>query len=160
MDIDGTIADATERFKKAGPEPKQRGKHYSAWLKKIQNKKLLALDSKVRGMLTLCDGLSQSKYIHLIYLTGRSEIYREVTLDWLSYHDFPLGGYGSLIMRPKGNRQRNGDLKETLIKQRLKNDSVNNNSPVLVIDDDQCGDIEEMCHKNGYTFLKARSGSL
>lgn len=155
MDIDGTIANATERFKKAGPEPKERGKEYSAWLQRVQNELLLTQDEPVKGMKALCYAFSHNPVTSLVYLTGRSEIYREVTEDWLFKHRFPQF-HAPLLMRPKQNRQGNGILKERLIKAYLQNSKED----VIVIDDDYNGDIEEMCLRNGYTFLKARSGGV
>lgn len=150
MDIDGTIADARKRFAKAGPEPKGRGKSWGAWLRKVQNSKTLAADIPVPGMVGMCLAFAATDCI--VYLTGRSEIYREVTESWLRAHHFPITG---LLMRPRRNRMKNGRLKEMLIKQFMCGWPTFN---TVVIDDDQNGDIEEMCHRNGYTFLKARSG--
>lgn len=149
MDIDGTIADASRRFLKAGEEPRGRGKNWSKWLRMVQNKKTLSEDTPVPGMVQLCHRLTTT----LVYLTGRSEIYKEVTEVWLMRNLFPEA---PLLMRPKRNRMKNGKLKEKLIKEFY----VEFFGSVIVIDDDQNGDIERMCHKNGYTFLKARSGGL
>lgn len=150
LDIDGTIADAKKRFKKAGAEPKGRGKRWDLWLRKVQNKKLLASDEPVAAMVEFANAICADT----IYLTGRSEVYREVTEMWLEENGFPIC---ALLMRPRGNRQKNGRLKEDLIKKNLLLYSCK--EEVIVIDDDQNGDIEQACHRNGWTMLKARSGS-
>lgn len=151
MDIDGTIADGSRRFLKAGEEPKTRGRKWSKWLRTVQNKKTLSEDPPVAGMKELCEGLIHSSAF--FYLTGRSEIYREVTNKWLEDNKFPSA---ALLMRPKGNRQKNGELKEAIISSPLI--TVLPSTNVIVIDDDQNGDIEAACHRNGWTFLKAKSG--
>src|SRR5271165_832632 len=146
LDIDGTIADVRIRYTKAGYEPGARGKRYSNWLRRVQNPKLLRADKVVRGMKEF----SNAMYIHcsLVYLTGRSEIYREVTTEWLMHNGFPPT---SLVMRPKSNRQSNGALKERLINQYLERTRVTvfgsrlPRGPILVIDDDYNGDIEAAC---------------
>jgi hypothetical protein len=154
MDIDRTIADAKKRFKKAGPEPKSRGKKWGKWLRAIQNKKTLLKDEPVPGMALLCWAIHNAN--NLVYLTGRSEIYRSVTERWLHENGFPVGAL--VLMRPKQNRDMNGALKQRIIEKHLLRLRYTCTESVIVIDDDQNGDIEDMCHRNGYTFLKARSG--
>lgn len=148
LDIDGTIADCGWRFNKAGMEPKKRGKDYSKWLREIQNPDMLRQDRPVRGMIGVAWGL----YTNLIYLTGRSEIYREITEQWLCSKGFPT--LPPLMMRPKGSRRSAGLFKQTAI------DSViQPGDNVVVIDDDHTGELEAICKVRGWTFLKARSGS-
>lgn len=150
LDIDGTCADSAERFKSAGHEPKYRGKEYSHWLKKVQNHRTLSLDHPVGGMADLANLLELGS--NLSYLTARSEIYRNVTIEWLAKHNFPI--LCPLYMRPKNNREPAGQLKERFI-QRL----ISPEDRVIVIDDDYNHEVEQVCKRNGWTFLKARSGS-
>lgn len=150
LDIDGTCANSAARFKKAGPEPKTRGPAYTKWLKKVQNEKLILQDRSIEGMAYLAHVLSDDRHTHLYYLTGRSEVYRKVTREWLDLWGYPPC---TLLMRPKGNRMNNGTLKESIIKQ---HEEV---GPTIVVDDDYTKDIQRVCKKNGWTFLKAMSGS-
>lgn len=153
VDIDGTLAHIGHRLKKAGPEPRTRGKKYSQWVKAVQSKKSLLSDVPVRGMHTLIKSLHSDLTINIVYLTGRSEVYRDVTSEWLGSWGFPASP--PLLMRPKRNRQSNKVLKGTLIKQYSGN---NRNDYIIVIDDDYSGEIQELCKERGYTFLKAMSG--
>lgn len=149
MDIDATIADATERLRKAGPEPSRRNKkEYLLWLDRVQNKESLLEDSAVPGMKALCDLAVKSR---LVYVTSREKKWKTITKQWLKMHNFPSA---CLMMRPNECWVGSGKLKETIIKDLLsyKNDEV------IVVDDDERGDLEKVCKKNGWTFLKARSG--
>jgi hypothetical protein len=152
LDIDGTCADATERFAKAGPEPASRGALYTRWLRRVQTPALLLKDTPVDGMASLAYAIHEWTPWGLVYLTGRSEVYREVTRKWLEDNGFPPC---ELLMRPKRNSQSNGILKEQLIKTHLKGEYL---GPIIVMDDDYNGDIEKVCHQHCWTFLKAKSG--
>lgn len=147
MDIDGTIADASSRFKIAGTEPRKRGEEYTKWLKNVQSPALLAKDKTVPGMLELTHKLKGN----FVYLTGRSTIYRDATIQWLKANGFPEA---LLFMRAKGSRVPAGAFKELVI-----NNIVRVDDEVIVIDDDHTGELELVCKRRGWTFLKARSGS-
>lgn len=152
IDIDGTCADAAARFAAAGPEPLGRGPDYWEWLARVQTPESLAADAPVRGMVELVRSVAASKNIYTFYLTGREDVHREVTEQWLDKWGFPSA---LVIMRPTGNVQSNGEFKEATIKDLATDPSA----PVLVIDDDHTGEIEAVCKVNSWTFLKARSGS-
>lgn len=149
LDLDGTLADASRRFAKAGKEPRKRGPAYTKWLKNVQSPKELLNDRPIPGTRDLARLLGN----RAVYVTARSEIYRTVTSAWLAEHGYPSL---ALVMRPKRNRQSSGVFKERAIRGLVAgSESVEN---VLVIDDDPTGGIEAVCHKNGWTFFKARSG--
>lgn len=154
LDIDGTIADATERFEAAGPEPERSNKEeYLSWLDRIQDHGRLAADRKVPGMVDLAAAIGSSPCTKLIYLTSREEKYRTTTHKWLVHHRFPNA---TLYMRPTDDWRSGAQLKEDFINIVLSNEDVW--MSVVVIDDDQNGEIEKICKKNSWTFLKARSG--
>lgn len=151
IDIDGTVANAARRFKAAGPEPRRDDKPgYMRWLRRVQNKRSLLADLPVPGMPWLCQSLASRPSTTAFYLTGREEKWREVTTQWLKKYMFPAL---PLVMRPDGCWLEAEAFKEQEIKARLVN-----KSPVIVLDDDEHGVIEQMCKRNGFTFLKARSG--
>lgn len=155
MDIDGTLADWSKRLKAAGPEPKNRGPAYEAWLKLIQSDVSLAADEPVNTMRELCNSLADGKETRLVYLTARSEDFYMITRSWLKVHLFPEA---NILMRPSWSKSKSGYLKNTLIKAYLA--TFDKEQSVMVIDDDPNGDVEKMCKRNGYTFLKARSASV
>jgi hypothetical protein len=147
LDIDGTCADSSKRFLRAGHEPKTRGPAYTKWLNKVQDRRSLLKDLPVRGMPELAMMMRDN----LIYLTARSEIYREVTKQWLTENMFPEA---QLLMRPKRNTEQAGELKERIILS-----IVDPEDDVIVIDDDYNEELEVVCKRNHWTLLKARSGS-
>lgn len=154
VDIDATIADATKRLKVAGPEPDRNDKAaYLAWLDRVQNAKSLAADQPVPGMEELCAALSNFYKCQLYYVTSREEKWRSVTWDWLRLYGF-LGHSMELLMRPNADWRSSGEFKEEVIKSLL----TESKESVIVIDDDEKGDLEVVCKRNGWTFLKARSG--
>lgn len=154
MDIDGTIANSKARFKKAGPEPRGRGPAYYQWLAKVQSEKSLMKDKPVPGMMELISILHKSGH-GLFYLTGREELYRDLTREWLIRNGFPAA---PLHMRPTNDSRSNGKFKEDTVNRIYTRWSVGD-EPIILVDDDFTGEIEKVCKKKGWTFLKARSGS-
>lgn len=153
MDIDGTIADATRRFKLAGkdPGPANRTAH-DEWVARVQNEEDLRNDPPVPGMNQLILALGCMGLVDVVYLTGREDVYRQVTEQWLAEHKFPSH---LLEMRPTGSYERNCDFKEKVIK-RLK--YIYKATEVIIVDDDQRGELEVTCANNGWVMLKAVSG--
>lgn len=161
MDIDGTIAHAGRRFKEAGPEPMRDNKEiYDQWVSSVQNKDSILEDAVVPGMIDLVYSLRLNPNVMFYYLTSREERWRDTTMRWLTRKGFAAGntfGHGeALIMRPNGDYSEVAIFKEQVIKriQRWESGGMS----VIVCDDDGQGTIEPMCKKNGWTFLKARSG--
>lgn len=148
LDLDGTCADGTDRFKKAGPEPSRDDRiKYKAWVDTINAD--MEFDKAVPGMATLAAALHEQS--RLIYLTSREEQHRKTTEDWLLNNGFPTA---QVVMRPPSCWVATDDLKEIAIAA-VKQFP---NEPVLVIDDDESGIIEAMCKRNNYVFLRACSG--
>lgn len=151
VDIDGTIADARERFREAGMEPHRDNKQeYVEWLAKVQNHSSLLSDAPVTPMLALLPALYGNAFV--IYLTSREESWRETTERWLRKHKFP--NY-PLYMRPSGNWQSSGEFKRDAIQMLL--DRHKCLRQVALIDDDPLGDIEqEFLKKENWLLLKTR----
>ena len=148
IDIDGTVANGERRFKEAGPEPTREDKdRYFDWCRVINTG--IENDDPVPGMATLVRACAETARV--VYLTSREERHREATVRWLRQHGFPIS---QLIMRPNGSYAHTPDFKEASINA-VKLDPE---EMVVVIDDDEHGTIEAMCRRNGFTFLKARSG--
>lgn len=151
IDIDGTLADMKWRHDLAGKEPSKRNwTKYKKWLKKIQSKKMILKDRTIPGMREMCKLLR----LNSIYLTARNEVYRSATKQWLRKNGYPAL---KLYMRPRKNRLPAGAFKEQTILGILHKSKKFVH--VIVIDDDSRGDIFQACRKNGWSFLKALSGS-
>lgn len=155
IDIDGTIADHGRRIAKAGPEPSRSDKEaYFKWVATIQSEDSLLEDKAISGMEDLVSSLDNKILQNeVVYLTGREEQWRGVTERWFYENNFP--DYG-LIMRPDDDYRDTAAFKEDAIDDILINFRPN---AVVVIDDDQSGELEKVCKRRGWTFLKAMSGS-
>ena len=84
FDIDGTLADVSERIHHVREKPKN-------WNAFFQG---MAQDKAIHSMVRLCNLLYASG-IHIILCSGRSEEHRQQTIDWLAqqgvnYHDLRL----------------------------------------------------------------------
>lgn len=150
LDIDATLASAARRIEAAGPEPSRTDKEaYESWVAAIQNEKSLLEDEAVPGMEELAKAMAA--FGRIVYVTSREEKWRLVTERWLfSLHGFPKA---QVIMRPNGNWADSAEFKDVVIGAHKRP-----NENVLMIDDDEHHTIEAMCKRQGYTFLKARSG--
>lgn len=157
VDLDGTIAHAGDRFSLAGPEPSRLDPDiYRAWVDRVQNHETLLNDKLVPGMQWLLWSLEYGQNLQrmkVIYLTAREEKWRGVTEQWLAKHKLPKF---ELIMRPDDNEDESGVFKEKMINLAI---AAYGCDEVVVLDDDQRGDIHEVCLANGWTFFKACSGS-
>lgn len=151
IDIDGTVAHAGRRFETAGPEPSRDNREiYTTWVNKVQDEASLLSDELVPGMGSLIAALSKGP--HVIYLSSREEKWRAATQTWLRQKDLPTT---PLYLRSNGDWRDTAQFKEEIIGLYAVDKDI---TEVIVIDDDEHGTIESMCKKNGYTFLKARSG--
>lgn len=146
IDIDATIADATERIKRAGTEPLRHNKEvYDAWVALVNSG--MEDDRPVPGMVELTNSLGSDS---LVYLTSREVKHAATTASWLKKNGFPQG---PLFMRPDGNYQETHEFKIQVIEELQDNFYT-----IVVVDDDESGRLEQLCKERGYTFLKARSG--
>jgi beta-phosphoglucomutase-like phosphatase (HAD superfamily) len=150
IDIDGTLSDATLRFKEAGPEPSREDKpNYLAWLSRLQDEARLAADQPVPGMREVVRALASQK--RLYYLTGREEQYRNVTRAWLAANGFPE--------RPLICRQPDDWRSATEMKMQVISELRKDGQPVVVLDDAPEAEFVGRCRELGFTLLQARSGS-
>lgn len=153
VDIDGTVAHAGRRFLEAGPEPVRDNKDvYDSWVRRVQSKESLSSDTPVPGMCSLVRALHSYPFVRTYYLTSREEQWREITVKWLRTNGFPVI---PLLMRANGNYVEGAEFKETTIDTLVQETGA---TEVVMIDDDGRGDLEAMCKRRGWTFLKCRSG--
>ena len=148
-DIDGTIADIVERQKRAGAAPDKKNKRkFQNWLNRLQPVELLAKDRPIAGMREVLHALAD--HHKLVYVTGRSDKYEEVTKGWLEALHFPCA---PLKMRlPDDDELETDVLKERIM---LELAIEYQDFTILVIDDDVEGVCEQMYRKHGWTHLKA-----
>ena len=126
VDIDGTIADNRWRINKPNGFDDE----------------MIIQDQPYTVMRSLVWGLAE--YAQVVYATGRMNMHRKTTLQWLDMHRFPLYPEVDtlLFMRPDGNRNPNEQVKNEFYKSLIQNGKV-----VLAIDDDN--DVLQMfIHRN------------
>lgn len=149
VDIDGTIADWTERASKAGHQPNRENQHeFQEWLNRLQSDEELIKDSPVPAMQLLLNSLY---YVgdRIVYLTGRCAKYYDVTSKWLVRNNFPTG---MLLMRENNDWRSAKDYKAYQIAQITE---ICGRMPDLVIDDDHENDCSTMYRSSGICHLKA-----
>lgn len=147
FDIDGTITNASHRYRVAGAEPsRDDAEKYVAWLKAVQNDELLLADEPIAGMNHFADLVNAAS--QLVYLTSRETMWRKVTEQWLLKHNFPLA---PVVMRPDGCWLKSVDFKEIA----LSTLAETYKAQLIVIDDDLDGSLASVCKRRGWTFLKA-----
>jgi hypothetical protein len=147
IDIDGTIADGRRRFIAAGAEPdrEREPEAYERW--KADVNAGIEYDVPVPGMVDFVRAVADQA----IYMTARGSSLRAPTREWLKRHGFPDL---LCIMRAEEDFRPSAKFKEWAIQQMLTSDY----GAVVVLDDDQRGELEAVCKRRGWTFLSARSG--
>lgn len=147
VDLDGTVADWTERHQKAGPEPtRDDKKRYFKWLLSIQNPETLSQDLPVPQMRELLYQFTGT--YEIVYLTARDEQYREVSKQWLEGNSFPSG---EILMRSPSDYRSSEEYKGDKIAdlQRLFKPNL-----IMTLDDDPTGKCAAVYKKLGVLHLK------
>jgi phosphoglycolate phosphatase-like HAD superfamily hydrolase len=149
VDIDQCISDGRRRALVAGAEPDRTRDvaRYNTWRDTINAG--IEHDDPVPGMRELVAALTEAGH-DVVYVTARGSSLRGPTRDWLKAHDFPDL---LVIMRAETDFRKSCDYKEWAINKMLTSD----HQPVLVLDDDERGELEAVCKRRGWTFLKAVS---
>lgn len=154
IDLDGTVVDAAERLRKAGPEPARVDKDaYTEWLGVVQSEQLLKHDRPVPGMIDMVWALV--KAADVVFLTAREAKWRPITQEWIRKNQIPPI---PLYMRPNDSYEETHEFKRRAIRE-IVHDLHGAVDEVVVIDDDPSGKLQEVCRKEYWTFLKACSGS-
>lgn len=155
VDIDGTLSKPGHRMQKPPPKNQKRGDlAYEAWLEEIQNPEEMLEDPIIDGMRQFVNRFNEEE---AFYLTSRHEKYRVITRQWLTKMGFP---HRKLFMRPENDFRPSSEFKSDLVARVIQKTYKDKEEypSVIVIDDDQKGEIEKVCKEKGWTFLKARSG--
>lgn len=147
-DIDGTIANFEKRAKKAGTAPSREDRPaFQAWLDRVQNNKTLAKDEPISEVVNCVNALHESGY-KIVFLTGRSDIFRNVTMRWLMQNTNITSPI--LHMRTDGDWRSAAHYKESKIRAILKE----HKGSILAIDDDYDNDTTHVYAKYGIKHLK------
>jgi hypothetical protein len=106
LDIDGVLADTRHRDHHVQTSPKQWGAYFAGMKRD---------DVWEPGLQLYCDLVEEG--VEIVYLTGRNENYRAITLDWLLKAGFGL--QWELKMRPIRVRDPLHELKTSTVKDHL-----------------------------------------
>ncbi len=99
FDLDGTLCDVTHRRQYVATKPR----NWDAWNKGI------AQDKPVEQVLALFGAL---KYLYpIMFVSGRSDDYRNVTIEWLERHGISSFDYNFLYMRKYGDHRDDAIVK-------------------------------------------------
>lgn len=138
FDIDGTLADVSERIHHVRKKPK----NWSAFFQGM------AQDKAIHSMVRLCNILYASG-IHIILCSGRSEEHREQTVAWLTGQGV---NYHGLLLRRDNDRRSDTDVKRELLAGLDK-------SKILFVVEDR-GRVVEMWRSEGLVCLQCAPGEF
>jgi phosphoglycolate phosphatase-like HAD superfamily hydrolase len=138
FDIDGTLADVSERIHHVRNKPKN-------WKAFFQG---MAQDKAIHSMVRLCNVLYASG-IQIILCSGRSEEHRDETVKWLAekgvnYHD--------LLLRRDNDRRSDTEIKRELL-------AALDKSKILFVVEDRSR-VVEMWRSEGLVCLQCAPGEF
>jgi FMN phosphatase YigB (HAD superfamily) len=140
VDLDSTICDTTERFRRVVLAARERGEpdDWDAYSMECAN------DPPMAGPVKLVQLLFPNHQI--VFVSGRSEKARELTMVWLRENGL---NWNDLLLRPDGSDQPNEEYKYTAMRAYLDRFSLS--SPALVIDD--WPPVKERLEREGWRVL-------
>jgi hypothetical protein len=116
IDIDGTVANGDHRLHHIQKEPKAWDDYFLA----------CGSDAPIDHMHAVVTALSET--FQIVYVSGRSDMVRQQTIDWLDSHGFPCD---ALYMRKQGDHKNDDALKIELLAQ-VRADGY---EPIMAFDD-------------------------
>jgi hypothetical protein len=138
FDIDGTLADVSERTHHVRKKPKN-------WKAFFQG---MAQDKAIHSMVRLCNILYASG-IQIILCSGRSEEHREQTIQWLAQQGV---NYHDLLLRKDNDRRSDTEVKRELLASLDK-------SKILFVVEDRSR-VVEMWRSEGLVCLQCAPGEF
>ena len=140
FDLDGTLVKLDHRLDYILNEPKQWDKFYE----EIENDELLD------DMYAIYETFLYAPDVSIIIVTGRSDKYKQQTLDWLEKHGIM---FDELYMRKEGDHRRDYEVKKDIldILKQLKYD-------ILCVFEDR-DEVVQMYRENGVRCLQVCNGN-
>ena len=138
FDIDGTLADVSERIHHVSKKPKN-------WPAFFQG---MAQDKAIHSMVRLCNILHASG-IYIVLCSGRSEEHREQTIQWLSQQGV---NFHELLLRKDKDRRSDTDVKRELL-------ATLDKSKILFVVEDRSR-VVEMWRSEGLVCLQCAPGEF
>ena len=143
-DIDGTIADVRHRLHYIqNPDgTKKKKPDWDAFHAACVD------DTPFYDVMEVVSRLQQGG-TELYFLSGRNDVVREQTVDWLRHYRFyPSHGYTGLVMRKAGDRRPDTEIKLEMIREL----GFTPNDVLCIFDDRQC--VVDMWRENGYRVMQ------
>ena len=138
FDIDGTLADVSERIHHVKKKPKN-------WNAFFQG---MAQDKAIHSMVRLCNILYESG-IKIVLCSGRNEEHRPQTVQWLAQQGV---NYHELILR------RDGDMRSDVIAKREMLAGIDRSEILFVVEDRSR--VVEMWRSEGLVCLQCAPGEF
>jgi predicted secreted acid phosphatase len=138
FDIDGTIADISERIHHVKNKPKNWTAFFAG----------MAQDKAIDSMVELCNILYSSG-VRIILCSGRNEQHRKETVDWLARQGV---NYHELILRA------DGDMRSDVIAKREMLAGIDKDKILFVVEDRSR--VVEMWRSEGLVCLQCAPGEF
>lgn len=138
FDIDGTLADVSERIHHVGKKPKNWNAFFAG----------MAQDKAIHSMVRLCNILYASR-LRILLCTGRSEAHRDETVQWLAEKGVD---YHELILRRDGDRRSDTVVKREMLAGMDK-------SRIIFVVEDRSR-VVEMWRSEGLVCLQCAPGEF
>ena len=138
FDIDGTLADVSERIHHVKKKPKN-------WNAFFQG---MAQDKAIQSMVRLCNILYASG-IKILLCSGRNEEHRPQTVQWLAQQGV---NYHDLILR------RDGDMRSDTVVKREMLAGIDRSKILFVVEDRSR--VVEMWRSEGLVCLQCAPGEF
>ena len=138
FDIDGTLADVSERIHHVRKKPKNWNAFFAG----------MAQDKAIHSMVQLCNILYASG-LQIILCSGRSEEHRDETVSWLAQQGV---NYHGLLLRPDNDHRSDTVVKREMLAQIDK-------SRILFVVEDRSR-VVEMWRSEGLVCLQCAPGEF
>lgn len=107
FDLDGTLADGRHRLHLL---PKKDYHLTESW---TEFNMAAVDDTPIMDNIEVCNLFAFGDYYNVVILTGRSDVAREVTEEWLDKHGV---NYDSLVMRSQSDNRKDVAIKEEYLR--------------------------------------------
>ena len=146
VDLDGTVADCTHRLHFINGETKDWKGFYEACK---DDKPIMSIIDMVRAL--------NERYYNVIFLTGRSELARNVTQEWLQVNN--LWHYDDLIMRPLKDYRQDSVVKLEMLNNYIRTNLNNDKEAISFILEDRATVVKSF-RDAGFKVLQVAEGDF
>ena len=138
FDIDGTLADVSERIHHVRRKPKNWNAFFAG----------IAQDKAIHAMVALCNMLYDAG-VRIILCSGRNERHRPETVEWMARHGVR---YHELILR------RDSDMRSDVVVKREMLAGIDREKILFVVEDRTR--VVEMWRSEGLVCLQCAPGEF